>query len=297
MCNAHGGVIDDLYTYCLARTEYLLVINASRIEADVAWLKRQLAGFERRSEVHLENDSDRLGAVAVQGPRTADFINSCIRGPALRGLKVDHPAQLRKNELAAFSFADAEIFLARTGYTGEDGFEIIAPSAQLEAVWKKVQSAGEPFDLKPAGLGARDTLRTEMGYPLYGHELNENTTPLEAGLGFFVGLEKDDFVGREVLVRQKREGVQRKCAAFKMTGKSPPPRPGYPIWSLEATPTPVGEVVSGTQSPSLGIGIGMGYLPVELSRPDTAIEIEIRGRRFAAMTVAKPIYRPEQQAV
>jgi aminomethyltransferase len=134
-------------------------------------------------------------------------------------------------------------------------------------------------------------LRTEVCYPLYGHELDETTTPLEAGLGFFVALDKGEFVGRAVLAKQKADGVNRRCVAFKMTGKSAPPRPGYPIWTTGSEAAAVGQVASGTQSPSLGIGIGMGYVPAALAKPDTAIEIEIRGNRAPAVVVAKPIYR------
>src|SRR5690606_4003296 len=144
------------------------------------------------------------------------------------------------------------------------------------------------FGVKPAGLGARDTLRTEVCYPLYGHELNEDTTPIEAGVGFFVSLDKGEFIGRAVLAEQKANGVKKKCVAFKMTEKSAPPRPHYPICADGKT---VGEVVSGTQSPSLNIGIGMGYVPPEFAKTGTALEIEIRGRRAPAVVVAKPIFR------
>jgi aminomethyltransferase len=140
-------------------------------------------------------------------------------------------------------------------------------------------------------LGARDTLRTEVCYPLYGHELDEQTTPIEAGLGFFVALDKGDFIGRTVLARQKVEGVSKRCVAFRMQGKSAPPRPGYPIWSSGPEARVVGKVVSGTQSPSLGVGIGLGYVEPGFAAPETALEIEIRERRSAAQVVKKPIYR------
>jgi aminomethyltransferase len=147
---------------------------------------------------------------------------------------------------------------------------------------------GEPFGIKPCGLGARDTLRTEVCYPLYGQELNEQTTPIEAGLGSFVALEKGEFVGRSALLGQKKNGVSKKCVAFTMTDKSAPPRPHYPIW-INRTRT--GEVTSGTQSPLLNMGIGLGYVPPESAQPNTAIEIEIRGKRAPAVIVPKPIYR------
>ena len=172
-----------------------------------------------------------------------------------------------------------------------DGFEVVAPASTIEGVWDKLLSVGRAFGLVPAGLGARDTLRTEVCYPLYGHELDENTTPIEAGVGFFVALDKGDFTGRSVLVEQKAGGTTRKCVAFKMTDKSAPPRPHYAIWSAGADAKPIGVVTSGTQSPSLGIGIGLGYVPPDLAKADTKIEIEIRGRRFPAVVVSKPIYR------
>ena len=289
--NERGGAVDDLYAYCLAAREFLLVINASRIEADVAWLKGQLARFPQRSGVELENVSEFLSAVAVQGPRVAEFINSCIPGRASGGTVVERPTDLKKNQVAGFRWDGALIWVARTGYTGEDGFEIITPNAIIEAVWNRILSAGQPHGLKPAGLGARDTLRTEMCYPLYGHELDEQTTPLEAGLGFFVALDKGEFIGRSVLAEQKVKGVGKKCVAFKMTDKSPPPRPHYPIWGTGAGAVKLGQVASGTQSPSLGIGIGLGYVPPEFAPAGMTIEIEVRGKRAPAVVVAKPIYR------
>ena len=299
MCNERGGVIDDLYLYRIADQQYLAVVNASRIDSDVAWLKRQIASHPQAAGLEFENASDLFGAVALQGPRVKEFINTCIVGSPIAGTKVLHASDLKKNQLAVFRFgalADCAIYVARTGYTGEDGFEIIAPLPTIiNGIWNKILEAGRAFGLKPCGLGARDTLRTEMGYPLYGHELDENTTPIEAGLGFFVALDKGDFVGRRALAEQKEKGVSKRCVAFKMTDKCAPPRPHYPIWSGGADSRPIGEVVSGTQSPSLGIGIGMGYVPPQSAKAGTALEIEIRGKRFAAVVVPKPIYRKPAQ--
>ena len=288
MCNERGGVIDDLYAYRLTDSEYLLIINASRIEADVAWLERQLAGFARRSEVKFQNTSDTTGAVAVQGPRVVEFIGSFCPGPSTGGTQVARVTDLKKNQVGRFSLAGQPVWISRTGYTGEDGFEIVAPGQHIEAIWNQLLAAGQPYGLKPAGLGARDTLRTEVCYPLYGHELDETTTPLEAGLGFFVALDKGDFMGRSVLADQKAAGVRKKLAAFKMAGRSAPPRPHYPILSSLA---PVGEVTSGTQSPTLNAGIGLGYVPPEFAVPGTNIAIEIRGKPAAAVVVSKPFYR------
>ena len=158
-------------------------------------------------------------------------------------------------------------------------------------MWKRILAEGASHGCKPAGLGARDTLRTEVCYPLYGHELDETTTPLEAGLGYFVSFDKGGFNGRDTMAAQSSHGVLRRCAAFKMTDKSAPPRPHYPVWSVGPEAALVGEVVSGTLSPTLSFGIGMTYLPIALAQPGTKIEIEIRGRRFPAEVVKKPFYR------
>ena len=291
MCNQRGGVVDDLYAYRTGAEEYLLVINASRIEADVGWMRRQLETWPHRNELRLEDVSDTFGAVALQGPRAAEFINLCFDGPSQAGTLVARASELKKNQFGNFPFEGHDAYVARTGYTGEDGFEIIAPAGVMESVWNRLLVMGHASGLQPAGLGARDTLRTEVCYPLYGHELNEETTPLEAGVGFFVALDKGDFIGRQILAEQKAEGVARRCVAFKMTDKSAPPRPHYPIWSTGPDAAKIGEVVSGTQSPSLGIGIGMGYVPPAQAKPGTPLEIEIRGRRSPAVVVAKPIYR------
>ena len=236
----------------------------------------------------LETESSAWGAVAIQGPRVVEFIDQLFPGPSQAATLAAQATDLKKNQIGVWSFAGKVALVARTGYTGEDGFEIVAPAAVIEEVWTRALALGHVGCLQPCGLGARDTLRTEVCYPLYGHELDENTTPIEAGVGFFVALDKGEFVGRSVLAEQKAKGAAKKCVAFKMTDKSAPPRPHYPIW---ANGQAVGEVVSGTQSPSLNLGIGRGYVPAALSAPGTKIEIEVRGRKFAGEVVKKPIYR------
>jgi aminomethyltransferase len=288
MCNERGTVIDDLYAYHLCGDVYFLIINASRVEADVAWMKSQWEKFSRRSELTLTDASHNYAAVAVQGPRVKEFIYDVIPGASISAMRVARATDLKKNEIGGFKFEHQSVLVSRTGYTGEDGFEIVGSDESIRHLWDKFLSVGAPFGLKPAGLGARDTLRTEVCYPLYGHELDEETTPIEAGVGFFVSLDKGEFNGRSVLADQKANGVKKKCVAFKMTDKSAPPRPHYKIFSGEKE---IGEVVSGTQSPSLGIGIGMGYVPPEFAKPDTQIAIEIRGKHFAAVVVPKPIYK------
>lgn len=284
MCNERGGVVDDLYAYCIAPAEFLLIVNAARIEADAAWLENRLGQFARRDQVQLQNRSDDFGAVAVQGPKAAEFIDACF--PAATALC--------KNEIR--SRPETRTFISRTGYTGEDGFEIVAPAEMMASVWSKILDCGKSSGLKPAGLGARDTLRTEACYPLYGHELDENTTPMEAGVGFFVALDKGEFVGRAVMAEQKAKGPAKKLVAFKMTERSAPPRPDYPIWSTGAKPEPIGKVCSGTQSPSLGMGIGLGYVPPAFAAVNNAIGIEIRGKQMPAIIVRKPFYVKQGQA-
>ncbi|HTL59720.1 MAG TPA: glycine cleavage system aminomethyltransferase GcvT [Candidatus Limnocylindrales bacterium] len=291
MCNERGGVIDDLYAYRLAADEYLLIINAARIPDDVAWLEKQWNASSRMNGVRVKNASDEQSAVAVQGPRVVEFIDSCFPAGATGGTIVKQPSHLKKNQIGKFAFGAATVWVGRTGYTGEDGFEIVALAQVIEAVWFDILEKGRASGLKPAGLGARDTLRTEVCYPLYGHELDENTSPIEAGLGFFVALDKGNFIGREVLSQQKANGPGKKLVAFKMTGRTAPPRPQYPIWSTETSAVRLGEVTSGTQSPSLGIGIGLGYVRPEFAKPETPLGIEIREKRAPAVVVAKPIYR------
>jgi len=288
MCNERGGVVDDLYVYCLSPDVYFLVVNASRVAEDVAWLQKQAAAFPRSAELHMNDASHNYCAVAVQGPRVQEFINACLSGASNCAARVPKVTDLKKNEIGGFLVNGHDVMVSRTGYTGEDGFEIIGNESCIAQVWEAVMTHGKPFGIKPCGLGARDTLRTEVCYPLYGHELDEQTTPIEAGLGFFVAWDKGDFIGRTVMAEQKAKGITKKCIAFTMTEKSAPPRPHYPIW---ANGTRVGEVVSGTQSPSLNIGIGMGYVPPEFATPGTVIEIEIRGNHSKAAVVKKPIYR------
>jgi aminomethyltransferase len=288
MCNERGTVVDDLYAYRLCGDVYFLIINASRIGPDVAWMQAQAAKFPRRSELSLTDASHNYAAVAVQGPRVKEFINAVIPSASISAMRVNAATDLKKNQVGGFHFEHGGVLVSRTGYTGEDGFEIVGSDEAIQHAWNKILVIGAPFGIKPCGLGARDTLRTEVCYPLYGHELDEETTPIEAGVGFFVSLDKGEFNGRPVLAEQKANGVKKKLVAFKMTDKCAPPRPHYPIWANGA---PAGIVTSGTQSPSLNIGIGMGFVPPEFAKPDTKIEIEIRGKRFSAVVVQKPIYR------
>jgi aminomethyltransferase len=270
----HGGFVDDILVHKVAGDHFFLCVNASNQEKDFEHIRTH-----NRFDATVELTSDRYSQIAIQGPQARATLEKLT------------PVDL--TAIKYYWFTDGEVAgvparIAHTGYTGEDGFEIYIPPAESERIWARVLEAGAEFGIKPCGLGARDTLRTEACYPLYGHELDEQTTPIEAGLGFFMALDKGEFNGRAVLAAQNAAGVKKKLVAFKMTDKSAPPRPHYPIW---ADGKSVGEVTSGTQSPSLNLGIGMGYVPPEMAKPDTRIEIEIRGKRCAAVVVPKPIYR------
>ena len=290
MCNERGGVIDDLYAYRLAEEEFFLIINASRIEADWDWLQQQYDNAPVAGAIQLKNVSAQHGIIALQGPRAAACMTAALPGGSIRGTLVGDAVELKKNQAGVFLFNGVPLIVARTGYTGEDGFELVVPVEILVRVWDHLMAVGHQFCLQPVGLGARDTLRTEVCYPLYGHELDEQTTPIEAGVGFFVGLDKD-FVGRALLTAHRAHGVTKKCVAFKMTSKSAPPRPHYAIYTPGPGGAKIGQVTSGTQSPSLGIGIGLGYVPTQFAASGTPLEIEIRGQRAPAVVVPKPIYR------
>ena len=285
MCNDRGGVLDDLYVYRIAKEVYLLMVNASRIAKDLAEFQRLVAEFESTRTVNVVNESDNFSAVAVQGPHVNRFVSQLFTMPGL--IAVERPAALEKNQIDVFIFEGKEVYVSRTGYTGEDGFELIAPNEIIIRLWERIMELGLEHGIKPAGLGARDTLRMEMGYPLYGHELTEEISPLEAGLGYFVDMEKS-FRGRGELGCQKIEGTARRNMAFAMTAKSPPPREGYSLWIGKEK---IGTVTSGTQSPSLQIGIGMAHINQPYAKVGAEIEIEIRGRRFPAELRKKPLYQ------
>jgi aminomethyltransferase len=291
MCNPDGGVIDDLYLYRTGPETFLLIINASRVKDDVAWINRQHADWPGKAAVEIADRSAELAAVAVQGPRVVEFIGEVFAGPSRAGMEGVTVPALKKNQIGRFPFGADTVWIGRTGYTGEDGFEVVAPATLIETVWTRLLAAGHAGCLQPCGLGARDTLRTEMGYPLYGHELSETITPIEAGLGYFVALDKPAFNGRETLLAQKTAGPARKAIAFTMTDKSAPPRAHYPIVLPDESGVVIGEVTSGTQSPSLNCGVGLGLIAAEQAVVGKPIAIEIRGRRCKAVIVKKPIYR------
>ncbi|MCB1128050.1 MAG: glycine cleavage system aminomethyltransferase GcvT, partial [Verrucomicrobiae bacterium] len=292
MCNERGGVIDDLYLFRVKPQEYLLVVNASRIAADWDWLETQVDGSPTNDGFHLRDDSANLAALAVQGPGVVEFIGDLIHGGSMAGTLVADVRELKKNQWGSFVFRGNPLGVARTGYTGEDGFEIVVEAGQAEALFETLLETGAPHGLKPVGLGARDTLRTEMGYPLYGHELAEDITPLEAGLGTFVALDKPDFIGRQALLEQKQRGLERRAIAFRMSARSAPPRPDYRVMDGTGRQS-IGRVTSGTQSPSLETGIGLALVDPAHAAIGTPLQISIRDRLFPAEILRKPIYRRE----
>jgi aminomethyltransferase len=270
MLNDEGGVIDDLIVYRMEEHHYFLVVNAAKIEEDYLWLRRHLAG-----EVTLLNRSDHFAAVAVQGPKSAELFRPIGELP-------------ERNRIRAYRLGAVQVLIARTGYTGEDGFEAFFPSDSASAIWNQLLELGRPWQVLPCGLGARDTLRLEACYPLNGADLSPNRTPVEAGLGFFVDLGKNDFIGREPLLKQKTDGVAERLCAIRLTPKSAPPRAHYPVY-VESQQ--VGELTSGSQSPTLGTGIGLAYLRSSYAKPGQPLEIEVRGRRFPATVEKKPLYK------
>lgn len=281
LCQDNGGVIDDLYAYRLGDQRYLLVVNASRVEVDWLWIRAQRNTRYKSLELEMHDRSADHAAMALQGPKASEILEGLF----------PQAVELGRNRITELEFGSEPIWISRTGYTGEDGFELITSNGQAVTLWEKLTALGQALGLMPAGLGARDTLRTEAGYSLYGHELTSDTTPIEAGLGWAVADHKIGFIGKDTFIAQKQDGVSRKCIGFKMTGKSAPPRERYLIFSGDESGREIGEVTSGTQSPSLGCGIGLGYVETSYAKAGTTIEIEIRNRRFPAEVVKRPIFR------
>ena len=270
-----GGVIDDLIVYRLGDERYLLVVNAAKIDEDFAWMQSHSV-----EGVGFENASDSYAGFAVQGPKSAQLFDAFFGG------RYSRPA---RNEILRIEIDGSEYFIARTGYTGEDGFEVFCAADRAVKSWGDILARGADFGIKPCGLGARDTLRLEMCYPLNGSDLSPDTTPLEAGLAFFVDLQKPGFIGRDALLAQKEAGIARRLVPFKMNGASPPPRAHYGVFKNGGK---IAETTSGSLSPTLNIGIGMAYVPAEFARIGEEIEIDIRGRRYPATIQKKPLHRP-----
>ena len=266
MLNESGGVIDDLIVYRLTADRYFLVVNASRIDQDRAWMEDHIS-----QGVSLRDRSEELGAVAVQGPESVSIWETIAPEMSLP----------EKNGIVEY---DGGVVLCRTGYTGEDGFELFAPVEKITDWFAKLIESG----VVPCGLGARDTLRLEKGFPLNGSDLDEEHTPLEAGLGFFVKLDKPNgFLGANPLRSQKQEGLVTRLVAICLNEKAPPLRHGYPVLAEDGV-TVLGELTSGSLSPGLGLGIGLAYLPTANGKVGETVFVSIRERLHAGRIVKKP---------
>ena len=272
--NETGGIVDDLIVYKFSDEKYMLVVNASNIDKDWAWVNK----FNTMG-AQLTNVSDQYSLFAVQGPKAIEAVQSLT------------PVKLSEVKFYHFTVGEfagvQDVIISGTGYTGAGGFEIYVKNEDAEHVWKAIFEAGKAFDIKPIGLGARDTLRLEMGYCLYGNDITDTTSPIEAGLGWITKFTKD-FTNSDALKAQKEAGVDRKLVGFIMQERGIP-RGHYPI--VDAAGEVIGEVTSGTQSPSMGVGIGLGYVKTEFSKPGTEIFIQVRNKNLKAQVEKLPLYK------
>ncbi|MDI9486193.1 MAG: glycine cleavage system aminomethyltransferase GcvT [Bacillota bacterium] len=262
-----GGIIDDILVYRTA-DGFLLVVNAANAAKDYAWIEQHL-----KSGTELKDLSDELTLIAVQGPKSAPLVEEIFNVSV---------ADLKGYTFTEVTYEGEKVLLSRTGYTGEDGFELYFPNALAEKLWDECLQKGEKHGVAPIGLGARDSLRLEARMPLYGNDISEDTSPLEAGLSRFVKLDKESFIGKDFLQKQKEEGVQRRLAAFVMVDKGIP-RQGYPLLNMDGEE--IGAVTSGTHSPTLDYPIGMGYVDVAYAKPDTEIQVQIRKKLAKAKII------------
>jgi len=269
-----GGIVDDLLVYNLDG-RYLLVVNAANLDKDLAWLQQHLT-----AGVKLNNRSDEISLLAIQGPNAQKL---------LQELTTYDLNQLKYYYAVETEVAGKRILFSRTGYTGEDGFELYIPYADGAHFWHAIMEKGKKYNLALIGLGARDSLRLEMKMALYGNDIDQTTNPIEAGLGWIVKLEKGDFVGSETIRKAKEEKPTRKLVCLVITEKSFP-RKGYDIYDGGRK---VGQVTSGTVSPSMGVPIAMGYVAADLAKPGSKVEIDIRGKRFPAEVIKPPFYKKD----
>jgi len=272
--NEDGGVVDDLIVYRIAAEKWLLVVNASNIDKDWAWIN-----LHNTMEASLENSSDHYSLLAIQGPKAIQ---------AMQSLTQENLSAIKFYTFKMNTFAGVEnVIISATGYTGSGGFEIYCKNTQVAKIWTKVLEAGADWGIQPIGLAARDTLRLEMGYCLYGNDIDDTTSPLEAGLGWITKFNKD-FINSESLKKQKEIGVSKTLVGFELSQRGIP-RQGYAI--VDAQGNSIGRVTSGTMSPSMGKGIGLGYVPVALKEVGSQIHIQIRNKIVPAMVVKLPFYK------
>jgi aminomethyltransferase len=277
--NPDGGTVDDLIVY-YRQNDYLLVVNAGNINKDWQWLQNYVPNF---SDVELIDESEKTALLALQGPKAAILIKD-LAGDSAANLPAFHYGQSTINGIT--------VSFGRTGYTGEDGFEIFVDSDKASDLWQIIIKAGQTYGIEPCGLGARDTLRLEACLPLYGHELDDKTSPLEAGLGFSVALDKNDFVGKDKLLTQKKNGMKKKLVCLVTESKALP-RQGYAIKSAPDS-QPVGIVTSGSQGIAVGYPIAMGYVPPEFANIGKQLYVDIRGEAVPSQIVARPFYKAKK---
>lgn len=277
MCYENGGTVDDLIVYQLEQNKYLLVVNAANVDKDYQWLEDHLI-----DGVSLRNESDAYVQLALQGPK-AEAVLQTLTDTDLSAIKF-----FRFEYPVSFEGASDDAIVSRTGYTGEDGFEIYLPKASGPVLWQKILEAGEAEGVQPIGLGARDTLRFEANLALYGQELSPEISPLEAGLSFAVKLKKDaDFIGKDALLKQKENGLERKLVGLEMLEKGIP-RTGYKVFAGE---NEIGFVTTGTQSPTLGKNVGLALLKIDYTEIGTEVEVQVRKRKLKAEVVKTPFYK------
>jgi len=279
VCYPGGTCVDDVLVYRLGEQRYLVVVNAGNMEKDWDWFVEHCQGFD----CDLDNISFGVGQLALQGP---------LAQQVLQRLTATDLGQIKyyRCQQDVSVAGQKTLLVSRTGYTGEDGFEVYCSAAVAPQLWEAMLEAGADEGVIPCGLGARDTLRFEACMPLYGHEIDDQTTPLEAGLSRFVKLDKEEFIGREALVQQKAEGLKRKLIGLEVTGRGIP-RPGYPI-AVESRE--IGRITTGTQSPTLGKALGLGYVPPEYASLGTQLSVVIRGVPVAAQVVPTPFYKRQK---
>ena len=282
ICNPDGGVKDDVFVYRLGAEEFLLCVNASNLDKIRSWLFQQQG--EEQGGLRIEDRSEDLAQLALQGPASKSLLQAHVES-SLDELK---PRRCLREKVGG-----VDCLVTRTGYTGEPGYELYVPATQVAHVWDSLMQAGEDFGLKPAGLGARDLLRLDMGYLLYGNDLTEATTPIEANAKWVVSFDKGAFIGEPVLKRQVQEGPSRRLVAFELLEKAVPRHD----MKLFAQDKPIGTVTSGNLSPILQKGIGLGYVEPAYTETGTAFDVEIRGKRVPARVVALPFYKKPKPPV
>lgn len=287
MCRDDGTIVDDVIVYRLAEPaadQYLIVVNAANIAKDWAWIERVRAEEGMQGRTHLEDQSAQVALLAVQGPRATDLLERLVADAGGNA----RPAQVRSFAIGRMEIAGIPVLAARTGYTGEDGYELFVAPERAPALWRALLEHGAADGLRPVGLGARDTLRLEARLPLYGNDISDATTPLEAGLARFVKLEKSHFRGQEALIRQQEQGLARKLVGLEMADRAVP-RSHYRV--LTADGAAIGEVTSGGFSPTLAKGIALAYVPVAHAAIGTPLQVEVRGQGHPAVVVKTPFYR------